>query len=95
MSESAVWGLVATIILGLVGVVFTFLRGQDARTDERLDKHITADVEAHERLARLETKVETLDVEVKTMRERYHDFRDTLTRYIGDKLDEIRRRKGE
>lgn len=95
----ALWigGLLATIVLGLLGVVYTSLRSQDAKTIERLDKHADDDIRVHERVARLEEKVDRNaekidrhDDELKLHRERYHNFRDDLTRYIGTKLDEAR-----
>jgi hypothetical protein len=77
-------GLVAAIILGLVGVVYTSLRKSEERTDKRLDEHIYEDVKAHERLARLETKVEQHDVEIQSLRDRWHDFRDITLRKVAD-----------
>lgn len=55
-------------------------------------KHITSDADHREkiagRLATLEQQHEQDHEEIKSFRTRYHDLRDQLTRYIGDKLNE-------
>lgn len=88
-------GIIAAVV---VPVGLAIHRAGQARSDRearRLDQHVAEDVVDHERIARLEERIERNaekidrhDDELRLMRERYHNFRDDLTRYIGAKLDE-------
>lgn len=80
--------LIGVIILGLVGVVYASLRKSVERTDERIDEHIGEDVKAHERLARLETKVEQHDTEIRSLRVRWHEFRNETMKSAWEYFEE-------
>lgn len=82
--------LIVGAFLGLVGVIYGILRSTQTKTDEKLDQHITQDVEAHERLARLETKVETLEEEVTSLRKRFHDLYDYVMRGVGALIQDFK-----
>lgn len=78
------WQLVTIalgVICGLIGVIYYAGQSRDDKQDARFEKneatvkeHIRDDILAHERLKAVETKVETLQTEVKTLRDMRHDI---------------------
>lgn len=77
-------------LFALVGVVYAYLRSTQTKTDERLEAHVKQDIEAHERLARLETKVETLESEVSNLRKRFHDTLDQAKKLMYELYSEFK-----
>jgi predicted transcriptional regulator len=84
-------GAAVVIVCGLVGVIYwagqTRDDKQDARFDKdeaKLDTHIRDDIEAHERLKAVETKVENLQIEVRSLREMRHEIIEQCSRSISD-----------
>lgn len=82
--EPWVWPIIITIGLALIGAVWALVRRSSERTEQRLDDHIHEDTLAHERLRAVETKVESLEREVKSIRERWHDLRSEITTTLGN-----------
>jgi F0F1-type ATP synthase membrane subunit b/b' len=74
----------------LVGIIYAYLRATQTKTDDRLDKHIEHDVEAHERLAKLETKVERIEIELDGVRKRLHDAMDDAKRLMWELYEEFK-----
>lgn len=66
-------GLGASVIFGLIGIIYWLGRSRDDRQDEAIAGHVKEDIQAHERLKAVETKVATLENEVANLRERWHD----------------------
>jgi molecular chaperone GrpE (heat shock protein) len=74
--------IVFAVFAGLVGVIYFTLVKRDESTDKKLSNHINEDIQAHERIAKLETKVERAEDEIEGIRERWHNFRNgTLKDY--------------
>lgn len=78
----SIWAVLVTaisIIGTLVGAIWLLLRAKVERNDSKIDEHIKDDIEAHERLKAVETKVENLEREVMGLRERWHDLRNEIS----------------
>lgn len=81
--------LAVSIVGGLVGIIYWAGQSRDDKQDSRHEKnekaltdHIRDDVEAHERLKAVETKVENLEREVSGLRERWHDMRTEVSQTL-------------
>lgn len=89
MSDLSLVGIALGIVCGLVAVVYGLLRKADDRTEQRLDEHVRSDMEAHERLARVETQVEINTGEIKSVRDRTHKLEaDAAYKRFKDRHDE-------
>lgn len=73
----------------LVGVIYWQGQNRDDKQDARFEKdekaladHIREDVSAHERLRAVETKVDNLEREVTSLRERWHDLRTEISQTL-------------
>ncbi len=62
-------------------------RARSERNAERLDAHIVEDVKAHERLAKVETRVERLEIEQERTRDSIHNVRDTLPQKVKELVE--------
>lgn len=91
MEDVPVWAF--TTAIGGTGALLLILwgvvRSRQDRTDERqindekrMEEHFMDDNAAHERLTRVETKVEGLEKEVRHTRDRVHDIIDELPQKI-------------
>ena len=92
------WQFVAIVVAIVVPVglaIHAAGRARSERNVKRLDDHIAEDVKAHERLARLETKVDTLETEVDGLRKRFHDTWDAAKRGTWELLDEHREKMAD
>lgn len=74
-------GVVFVIVCGLVGVIYYAGQSRDDKQDRRADRnersiadHIRDDTQAHERLTRVETKVDALQTEVRSLRDMRHEI---------------------
>lgn len=81
MSVEWVIGIAAGIVCALVGVIYLAGQGRDDKQDVRFDRnekdfseHVKEDALMHERIVRVETKVEALETEVSKLREMRHDI---------------------
>lgn len=79
MDTVPVWA--ALIALGIIGTLVTWLwRGND----KRLDKH-SDHIEDHEsRISKLEERSRTTEIEVATLRERWHDMSNDVTHTLAE-----------
>ena len=84
--EPWLWVLAIGIAGSLVGIIYWAGQSRDDKQDARFERdektvsdHIKDDVEAHERLKAVETKVEHLEREVSLIRERWHDMRSEVS----------------
>ena len=88
-------GIVFAVLAALVGVIYVTLVKRGESTDKKLSNHISEDVQAHERIAKLETKVEHAEDEIEGIRERWHNFRNgTLRDYAEIALEKAKRLVG-
>lgn len=83
--------LAATIVCTLIGVIYWAGQSRDDKQDVRfdraeksLDEHAKEDASMHERIVRVETKVETLETEVGKLRDMRHDILEHTTRAISE-----------
>jgi hypothetical protein len=74
-------GIAATIVCGLIGVIYFAGQGRDDKQDARFERdekavndHIKEDASMHERIVRVEVKVEALETEVGKLREMRHEI---------------------
>lgn len=81
--------LAVSIVCGLIGVIYLAGQSRDDKQDARAERsekaladHVRDDIEAHERLKALETKVETHDREIANLRERWHDLRTEISQTL-------------
>jgi uncharacterized protein HemX len=106
-----IFGIVATIIFGLIGAIYLHGRQRDDKQDLRADKqdekqseakaelakHIEEDTRSHaehgERLARLEERSQTHDVEIRKLRDMRHEINNetahTVMENYKDMLDRL------
>ena len=87
------WQLAALIAAVVVPIAVALHKSGQSRSErnvKRLDDHIAEDVKAHERLAKLETKVDRLEVEVDGIRKRLHDSLDHLKRGLWDLFQDFK-----
>ena len=92
------WQFVAIVVAIIVPVGLAIHKagqGRSERNIKRLDDHIAEDVKAHERIARLETKVEKIEAEVDTLRKRFHDTWDAAKRGTWELVDEHREKMAD
>lgn len=89
--EPWVWAIAITIACGLVGVIYWSGQSRDDKQDARFERnektladHVRDDIQAHERLRALETKVENHDREIASIRERWHDMRTEISTTLGN-----------
>lgn len=82
--EPWVWGIVISVALALLGVLWKLVSLSIERVERRLDTHIAEDVKVHERVVRLETRGETDAKEITELRERTrgmkHDIMNEVTK---------------
>lgn len=64
MSADVLIGIGATIIIGLIGVIYHLGHRRDEKQEEKLDAHIKEDVKVHERVTKLEVQVESMRREI-------------------------------
>lgn len=74
-------GIAASVVCGLVGVIYFAGQSRDDKQDVRFDRNEEAfkehgkdDKAMHERIVRVETKVEALEVEVGKLRDMRHEI---------------------
>lgn len=91
MDAFGVAGIAITIIGGLVGVIYLAGQHRDDKQDARFDtdeatlkEHVRDDVKAHERLVVVETKVESLETEVKALRDMRHQIIEHCTKALAE-----------
>lgn len=93
------WLAFASIVVGvIVSVGIAIHKAGQARSErniKRLDDHIAEDVKAHERIVRLETKVERLEGEVDSLRKRFHDVVDAAKRGSWELINDHREKINE
>jgi hypothetical protein len=84
-------GFAVVVVCGLVGVIYWAGQSRDDKQDARAERneeaireHVREDVRAHERLTAVETKVENLQIEVRSLREMRHEIIEQCTRSISD-----------
>jgi uncharacterized membrane protein len=89
--EPWLWALVISVACGLIGVIYWAGQNRDDKQDARFDRdeetladHIKQDVSAHERLRAVETKVDHLEREVTSIRERWHDMRGEISQTLSN-----------
>lgn len=89
--EPWVWAIAITIAAGLVGIIYWAGQSRDDKQDARAERneraladHVRDDVSAHERLRAVETKVDNLEREVISIRERWHDLRSEISTTLGN-----------
>ena len=93
MDDTTRWvaGIAITILLALVGVVWTLVRTrQDQaeqrqdRADNRLAEHVKEDIRVHERVVKIETEVTTLKEEVRAIRDMRHEIIERVTKTLAE-----------
>lgn len=91
MSIEWVIGLAAGIVCALVGIIYWAGQGRDDKQDARFERdekavsdHIKEDASMHERIVRVETKVETLEAEVGKIRDMRHEIIEHTTKAIAE-----------
>jgi len=84
-------GIAAGIVCALVGVIYWSGQSRDDKQDARFERdekafndHSREDASMHERIVRVETKVETLEGEMSKVRDMRHDILDKVTRALGE-----------
>ena len=89
--EPWLWALAISVVSGLIGIIYWSGQNRDDKQDARFEKderimsdHIKDDVSAHERLKAVETKVDNLEREVSSIRERWHDLRSEISTTLGN-----------
>lgn len=89
--EWIVIGIAVTIVCGLIGVIYFAGQSRDDKQDARFDRseeafraHSKEDSLMHERLVRVETKVETLESEVGKIRDMRHEIIEHTTKAISE-----------
>lgn len=80
--EPWVWALIVPAALAFIGAFWALVRRGSERNEKRLDDHIREDVAAHERLRAVETKVDNLEREVSSLRERWHELRNEVSQTL-------------
>lgn len=80
--EPWMWAIAVTVALAIAGLIVKLAtRGPD-RTEKRLDEHIAEDVKVHERVVKVETEVDTLKDEVRSLREMRHEIIENVTKSL-------------
>lgn len=79
------------VIGSLIGVIYWAGQNRDDKQDARFDQneanlkeHIREDIRAHERLTAVETKVEHLQTEVRSLRNMRHEIIEQCSRSLAD-----------
>jgi hypothetical protein len=74
-------GISTTIVCGLIGVIYLAGQGRDDKQDARIESneeefsdHVKEDASMHERVVRVETKIENLESEVGKLRDMRHEI---------------------
>ena len=80
--EPWMWAIAATVALAIAGLILRLASRQPDRTEKRLDDHIAEDVKVHERVVKIETKVDTLEAEVRSLREMRHEIIENVTKSL-------------
>jgi len=106
--ETARWaaGIAIGAMLGLIGLVWGLIKARQdkaeerqERADTRLTVHVNEDITVHERVVRLETKVETLEVEVTKVRDMRHEIMthttEALSGWYANVVDTLGKRYAE
>lgn len=72
---------VFAVVSALVGLIYKLGQSRDDKQDRRAERteksiadHVRDDAQAHERLTRVETKVEALQTEVRSLRDMRHEI---------------------
>jgi hypothetical protein len=91
MSFEWIIGLSAGILCGLVGAIYYAGQGRDDKQDARFDRneqdfgeHVREGDSMHERIVRVETKVEKREVEVNKLRDMRHEILDRVTHTLAE-----------
>lgn len=91
MSIEWVIGIAATIVCGLIAVIYWAGQSRDDKQDARFDRvektiddHIRECAVKHERIVRAETKVATLEGEVGKVRDMRHEIMDHTTKALSE-----------
>lgn len=81
MSIEWILGIAVTIVCGLIGVIYFSGQSRDDKQDARIERneegfsnHVREDASIHERVVRVETKIENLESEVGKLREMRHEI---------------------
>jgi hypothetical protein len=82
-------GLVVAVVVPVGLAIHGAGKARSDRNEKRIDDHVADDTKAHERLARLETKVEHLEVEVLSLRKRFHDSVDDAKKLMWKLYEEF------
>jgi hypothetical protein len=94
VSEAQFWltltGIVVAIVVPIGLAIHAAGRARSTANQKRLDDHITEDVRAHERIARLETKMDRVEEEVAGLRQRYHNFRSDVMKDVWDLVQRLK-----
>lgn len=87
--ESWLIALAVSIVCGLIGIIYLAGQSRDDKQDARAERnetaladHVRDDIEAHERIRALETKVDSHDREIANLRERWHDLRNEISQTL-------------
>lgn len=82
-------GIAVTIVCGLIGVIYLAGQSRDDKQDARFERdeqvfnaHSKEDASMHERIVRVETKVENLESEVEKLRDMRHEILSHTTEAI-------------
>lgn len=99
MDAWQVVSIAVVIVCGLVGVIYYAGQNRDdkqdaraERNEQRMERHVTEDVAAHERLRAVETEVTNLKAEVAGLRQRWHDLRSEITHTLATWYSDIMER---
>lgn len=91
MDAAWIAGIAASIICGLIGIIYLAGQNRDDKQDARFERdeeslndHIRDDTAMHERLVRVETKVDTLKEEVEKIRDMRHEILEHTTKAISE-----------
>lgn len=84
-------GIGATIVCGLIGIIYWAGQNRDDKQDARIERnehafteHVRECAVKHERIVRNETKVETLEGEVGKVRDMRHEIMDHTTKALSE-----------
>lgn len=91
MSIEVLIGIAVTIVCGLIAVIYFAGQSRDDKQDARFERnergasdHVREDASMHERVVRVETKVEALEEEVGKLRDVRHEILERTTRVLSE-----------
>jgi len=98
MDETTRWVLAGALgaVLALIGILYNTVVGRADKTERHLEKQEEDRTKLRERLTAVEAEVEQIKLEVRTLRDRWHDLVEHVTKSLADWynriMDEIRKR---